>query len=105
MRLVHQTIKKVTEDFDKIRLNTMVAALMELTNYLGKVKEAESVSEKTWSETIKTILLLLAPTAPHISEELWQIIGNKYSIHNENWPKNKHSGGIGRFLVDITDSR
>jgi leucyl-tRNA synthetase len=87
MRLVHQTIKKVTEDFDKIRLNTMVAALMELTNYLGKVKEAGSVSVKTWEEAIKLLLLLLAPTAPHISEELWQRAGNKYSIHNQRWPK------------------
>ncbi len=87
MRLVHQTIKKTTEDFDKIRLNTMVAALMELTNYLGKVKEAGSVSVKTWNEAIKILLLLLAPTAPHISEELWKQIGNKYSIHNQRWPK------------------
>jgi leucyl-tRNA synthetase len=87
MRLVHQTIKKVTEDFDKIRLNTMVAALMELTNYMGKVKEAGSVSAKTWNETIKLLLLLLAPTAPHVSEELWQRTGNKYSIHNQSWPK------------------
>ena len=87
MRMVHQTIKKVTEDFDKIRLNTMVAALMELTNYLGKVKEAGSVSAKTWNEATKTLLLLLAPTAPHMSEELWQITGQKYSIHNQDWPK------------------
>ncbi len=87
MRLVHQTIKKVTEDFDKIRLNTMVAALMELTNYMGKVKEAGSVSVKTWNEATETLLLLLAPSAPHISEELWQKTGNKYSIHNQTWPK------------------
>jgi leucyl-tRNA synthetase len=86
-RLTHQTIKKVTEDIEKIRLNTMVAALMELTNYLGKVKEAGSVSLKTWNEAIKSLLLLLAPTAPHLSEELWQRIGNKYSIHNQSWPK------------------
>jgi leucyl-tRNA synthetase len=86
-RLTHQTIKKVTEDIEKIRLNTMVAALMELTNYLGKVKEAGSVSVKTWSEAVKSLLLLLAPTAPHISEELWQRIGHQYSIHNQSWPK------------------
>ncbi|MHB8104511.1 MAG: class I tRNA ligase family protein, partial [Dehalococcoidales bacterium] len=87
MRLVHQTIKKVTEDFDKLRLNTIVAALMELTNYLGKVKESGSVSVNTWQEAIKTLMLLLAPTAPHISEELWQRCGHKYSIHNQSWPK------------------
>ncbi|MDD5339492.1 MAG: class I tRNA ligase family protein, partial [Dehalococcoidales bacterium] len=86
-RMVHQTIKKVTEDLDRIRLNTMVAALMELTNYLGKVKEAGSVSAKTWDEAIAVLLLLLAPTAPHMSEELWQLTGHKYSIHNQDWPK------------------
>jgi leucyl-tRNA synthetase len=87
MRMVHQTIKKVTEDYDKIRLNTMVAALMELTNYLGKIKEAGSVSIKTWNEATTVLLLLLAPTAPHMSEELWQKTGHKYSIHNQSWPK------------------
>jgi len=86
-RMTHQTIKKVTEDLEKIRLNTMVAALMELTNYMGKVKEAGSVSVKTWNEAVKLLLLLLAPTAPHIGEELWQRTGNKYSIHNQPWPK------------------
>jgi leucyl-tRNA synthetase len=87
MRMVHQTIKKVTEDFDRIRLNTMVAALMELTNYLTKVKEAGNVSVKTWKEAIKLFLLIMAPTTPHFSEELWQRTGNKYSIHNQSWPK------------------
>ena len=55
MRMTHQTIKKVTEDIEKIRFNTMVAALMELTNYLGKVKETGSVSVKTWNEAIKDV--------------------------------------------------
>ncbi len=87
MRLLHHTVKKASEDLDKIRLNTMISALMELTNYMGKVKESGSVSVNTWNETIKTLLLLLAPSVPHISEELWQITGNKYSIHNQDWPK------------------
>jgi leucyl-tRNA synthetase len=65
----------------------MVAALMELANYLGKVKETGSVSLKTWQESIKTLLLLIAPTAPHLAEELWQMTGNKYSIHNQSWPR------------------
>ena len=86
-RVTHQTIKKVTEDIEKIRLNTMVAALMELTNYLGKVKEAGSVSKSAWDSSIKMLLLLLAPTAPHLAEELWQRIGLKYSIHNQSWPQ------------------
>ncbi len=87
VRMTHQTIKKVTEDIDKLRLNTMVAALMEFTNFLAKVKEAGSTSTSAWDSAIKTLLLLLAPTAPHLAEELWQRVGLKYSIHNQSWPQ------------------
>jgi leucyl-tRNA synthetase len=87
VRMTHQTIKKVTEDIDKLRLNTMVAAFMEFTNFLAKVKEAGSTSTSAWDSSIKTLLLLLAPTAPHLAEELWQKIGLKYSIHNQSWPE------------------
>jgi leucyl-tRNA synthetase len=86
VRLAHQTIKKVTEDIEKIRLNTMVAALMELTNYLGKVKEVGNVTEEAWNSSVKSLLLMLAPTAPHLAEELWQVAGYKYSVHNHSWP-------------------
>ena len=87
VRMTHQTIKKVTEDIDKLRLNTMVAALMEFTNYLSRVKDTGSVSKSEWDSALKTLLLLLAPTAPHLAEELWQRIGLKYSIHNQSWPE------------------
>jgi len=87
IRVTHQTIKKVTEDIERIRFNTMVAALMEFTNYLTKAKETGAVSEKTWEDSKKTLLLLLAPTAPHLAEELWQKIGCEYSIHNQDWPE------------------
>jgi leucyl-tRNA synthetase len=86
VRMTHQTIKRVTEDLDKIRLNTMVAALMEMTNYLGRVKETANVTEEVWDFSLRSLLLLLAPTAPHLAEELWRITGNKYSIHNHSWP-------------------
>ncbi len=86
-RVTHQTIKKVTEDLERLRFNTMIAALMEFTNYLARVKEAGTVTLSTWKETIKTLLLLLAPTAPHLAEELWQQTGHSYSIHNQRWPE------------------
>jgi leucyl-tRNA synthetase len=85
--MVHLTIKKVTEDIEKLRLNTMVAALMELTNYMGKAKETGRISIPAWSISIDMLLLLLAPTAPHITEELWEKSGHKYSIHNQGWPE------------------
>jgi leucyl-tRNA synthetase len=86
-RLTHQTIRKVTQDIEKLRLNTMIAALMEYTNYLTKVKEEAIISKAAWEEAIDTLLLLLAPTTPHLAEELWQQTGHEYSIHNQNWPK------------------
>jgi leucyl-tRNA synthetase len=85
-RLSHQTIRKVTQDLEKLRLNTMIAALMEFTNHLTKVKDEGAVSATAWKETITTLLLLLAPTAPHLAEELWQQTGHQYSIHNQDWP-------------------
>ena len=86
-RITHQTIKKVTGDMDRLRFNTMIAALMEMTNYLSKVREAANVPSDQWRTSIESLLVMLAPTAPHMAEELWQKFGNKYSIHNQRWPK------------------
>ncbi|MBE0415666.1 MAG: leucine--tRNA ligase [Dehalococcoidia bacterium] len=85
--ITHRTIKKVTEDMERFRFNTMIAALMEFTNYLGKVGEGKSVEPPAWQEAIDTLLLLLAPTAPHLAEELWTRTGHPYSIHNQAFPK------------------
>jgi leucyl-tRNA synthetase len=85
-RITHQTIRKVTEDLERFRFNTMIAALMEFTNYLAKVKEAGNITDSAWEEAIDTLLLLLVPTAPHLAEELWQRTGHDYSIHNQSWP-------------------
>jgi len=86
-RVVHQTIRKVTEDMERLKFNTMVAALMEFTNYLTRVREEGTVNVSAWKEAIDTLLLLLAPACPHITEELWQQRGHEYSIHNQGWPK------------------
>ncbi|MBA7537763.1 Leucine--tRNA ligase [subsurface metagenome] len=86
-RIVHQTIRRVTGDLERLRLNTMIAALMEFTNYLVKAKEIGYVTKPAWNEAVDTLLLLLAPTAPHLTEELWQRRGHDYSIHNQSWPK------------------
>jgi len=86
-RLTHQTIRKVTQDIEKLRFNIMLSALMEYTNYLAKVKETGSVSTPAWEESIDIMLRLLAPTAPHLTEELWERTGRPYSIHNQPWPQ------------------
>jgi leucyl-tRNA synthetase len=85
-RLTHKTIKKVTEDYEKFRFNTMLAFLMEYTNYLVKLKEGRTVDNAAWREAIDTLLLLLAPSVPHLAEELWERTGHKYSIHNQSFP-------------------
>jgi len=86
-RFTHQTIRRVTQDMEKLRFNTMLSALMEFTNYLATVKEAGAVAAPAWQETIDILLRLLAPTAPHITEELWQRTAHPYSIHNQPWPQ------------------
>lgn len=86
IRFTHQTIKKVTRDIERLRFNIMVAALMESSNYLARVKEAGTVSLELWQDSIRTLILLLAPSTPHLAEELWRKTGREYSIHNQDWP-------------------
>ncbi len=81
-KLLHQTIKKVSDDIDNMRFNTAVSALMILTNHFEKQKE---VSKDSFSIFLK----LLSPFAAHLAEELWNKLGNKNSIALETWPKHK----------------
>ncbi|KKU70406.1 MAG: Leucine-tRNA ligase, partial [Parcubacteria group bacterium GW2011_GWA2_47_21] len=78
--LLHQTIKKVTEDIEAMRFNTAVSALMILTNEMEK-------AEKVAKEDFEIFLRLLAPFAPHMTEELWEGLGYKKSVHLIPWPK------------------
>ncbi|MFO7773550.1 MAG: leucine--tRNA ligase [Dehalococcoidia bacterium] len=87
LHITHKTIKKVTADLERFRFNTMLASLMEFTNYLAKVKESGVVPYSLWREVISRFLLLLAPTASHLAEELWTRIGHPYSIHDQAWPE------------------
>jgi leucyl-tRNA synthetase len=86
-RVIHQTIRKVTEDMERLRFNTMIARLMEFTNTITRMKEEGLISKSVWKKARDTLLLLLAPTAPHLAEELWQRTGHEYSIHNQPWPE------------------
>jgi leucyl-tRNA synthetase len=85
-RHVHQTIQKVGDDLEEFKWNTAVAALMTLRNQLGDARRAADVSETVWNEGIETLLLLLAPVAPHITEDLWRRRGHDESIHVQSWP-------------------
>jgi leucyl-tRNA synthetase len=85
-RLTHKTIRKVTEDAEDYHWNTAIAALMEMTNGLYAAREAGAVDRAAWDEAIRSLLLMTAPLAPHIAEELWECTGGPYSIHQQSWP-------------------
>lgn len=80
LKILHKTIKKVTEDYDNLRFNTAISALMIFVNHCYK---AGSVS----NQSAKTFTLLLAPMAPHLSEELWELLGGKTTLTYSSWPK------------------
>ena len=88
LRLTHSTIKKVTRDIEDEKFNTAVAAMMEMVNGLYKFKEAHGMqATETWQFTLESLLQILAPFAPHITEELWQELGHTDTIHVNHWPK------------------
>ncbi len=86
-RLTHKTIQQVTADIESFRFNTMIARLMEQSTALQRAKDAGEVDRVAWDEAVDTALLLIAPLAPHIAEELWQRRGNEYSVHQQLWPR------------------
>mgnify|MGYP001772944506 CR=1 FL=1 len=80
IKILHQTIKKVTEDIENFKFNTAVSQLMIFANEMEK-------EEKIEKEIFENFIKLLAPFAPHISEEIWQRLGKKKSIFLSSWPK------------------
>lgn len=87
-KIMAATAKKVTEDLNDLGFNTAIAALMECVNDLYKLKAAHTLCQKAaWHKALTTLVQLLAPFAPHISEELWQQLGQKSSVHTSDWPK------------------
>jgi leucyl-tRNA synthetase len=96
-KAAHQTLRTVTEEYAELRFNTMVAHLMELSNLLQRYRGTEIAGGAAWDEAIRLMLLMLAPCAPHIAEELWSRLGETprggeargeewSSIHTAQWP-------------------
>ncbi len=91
-RKVHQTIRKVGEDLEDYRFNTAIAALMELVNQLYAYRPAEGdnagagADPAVVSEALEKLILLMAPFAPHLSDELWERIGKSGSTYHADWP-------------------
>ncbi len=87
-RRVHQTLRKVTRDFENFEFNTIISSLMELMNEMYKAREAGAVGSPEWAETKDIYLRMLAPVAPHIAEELWtNYLGKPYSVHQQQCPQ------------------
>jgi leucyl-tRNA synthetase len=87
-RSVNRTIRKVTHDLRDLSFNTAIAAQMELLNELYKQKAADHFANSTdWQFAVESLLQLLAPFAPHMSDELWQQLGQTESVHLSTWPE------------------
>jgi leucyl-tRNA synthetase len=112
-KIIHKTIKKVSDDIEAMRFNTAVSALMIALNELEKI-------ETIGTQQYASFLQLLAPFAPHIVEELWASLGNKTSVHLAPWPTYDASLAVdnevtimvqingkvrGSFMVPVDSSR
>ncbi len=85
-RKMHQTILKVTQDFEDFSFNTAIAALFELKNLMQKLKSEAMLETDIWLEATRNFILMMAPFMPHVAEELWEIIGEEFSVHQQAWP-------------------
>ena len=87
---LHQTIKKVTNDIEEYKFNTAISSLMELVNTI--------VEDGADKETLKKLVLLLAPFAPHLTEEMWvEVLKQPFSVHKAAWPKYDDS----KIVIDM----
>jgi leucyl-tRNA synthetase len=88
----HRTLRTVSEEYAELRFNTMVAHLMELSNLLQRYRGTVIAGTKAWDEAVRLTLLMLAPAAPHVTEELWSRMAEARgeawsSIHSQPWPE------------------
>jgi leucyl-tRNA synthetase len=87
-RKVHQTLRRVTRDFEQFEFNTIVSALMELQNEMQKARDNGAAGTPAWAEATEIYLKMLAPVCPHVAEEIWtNQLGKPYSIHQQAWPQ------------------
>ncbi len=86
-RLTHKTIERVTKDYQDFQFNTMVAGLIEFTNELMKQKDSPVANTPAWREAMQALVLMMAPATPYVAEELWERLGNTYSVHQQSWPE------------------
>jgi leucyl-tRNA synthetase len=86
VRLRHRAVERVSRDLKDFQFNTMVAALIEYVNDLKRLRTTAVVASAEWSEALRTLVLLMAPSTPYVAEELWDRLGETYSVHQQPWP-------------------
>lgn len=94
-RVLHTTIKKVTEDIrDRFMFNTAISSIMELVNAFYTFQDSKTINGGLVREVSLNLLKMLAPFAPHITEELWSILVAKGSIHQQQWPQYEEAATV-----------
>jgi leucyl-tRNA synthetase len=87
LSVAHKTVKKVTADIESDKFNTAVSSMMEAVNAYFKLKEAAPINKSAaWKYAMESLLQILSPFAPHITEELWRQMGYESTIHIDTWP-------------------
>ena len=86
-RALHKTIRKVSDDMERFKFNTGIAAMMEFSNTLNQAWQAGNVNVNVWRESIRGLVLMMAPITPFLAEELWSHVGGEYSVHQQPWPE------------------
>jgi leucyl-tRNA synthetase len=84
LRPLHRFVKRLTEELSAYQFHTAIAGLMECSNWIGANRERFTAEQLT--EAVRTLVLLLAPFAPFLAEELWDRLGGQYSVHQQPWP-------------------
>ena len=88
LAIAHKTAKKITQDIEDDKFNTAVSSMMEAVNAYFKLKETHGIGRsEAWTFALESLLQVLAPFAPHITEELWSDLGHTTTIHKDNWPQ------------------
>lgn len=87
LTVTHRAIKKVTEDLEQLKYNTAIATLMQCTNDLYKLQASHGFADReNWKFSLESLLMIMAPFAPHITEDLWHELGHDDSVHVGHWP-------------------
>jgi leucyl-tRNA synthetase len=87
LRSVNKMIKKVTMDIEGNRYNTAIASIMECLNTFYRLKEEKFGKNEVWQQALENMVACVAPFAPHVADELWELLGHSNSIHRDSWPK------------------